>query len=127
MNKRNKHSGFLLTELIVALTVLVIILSCLAMALKIFRNINQYQLTRQRCISAAHAQLDCITVTGKEISDEDFKRLWPKMSVEIKQSDGIDQWQGLKLVKVKAAAQADNKVVSVEMARYFAPKGESGR
>ena len=125
MSKRNKHNGFLLTELIVALAVLVIILSCLAMALKIFRNINQYQLTRQRCISAAQAQLDCIAVTGKEISDEDFKRLWPKMSVEIKQSDGIDQWQGLKLIKVKAAAQVDNKMVSVEMARYFAPKGEN--
>jgi len=125
MNKRNKHNGFLLTELIVALTVLVIILSCLAMALKVFRNINQYQLTRQRCISAAQAQLDCIAVTGKEIDDEDFKRLWPKMSVEIKQSDGIDQWQGLKLVNVRATVKDINKDITVEMARYFAPKGES--
>ncbi|MCX5633720.1 MAG: type II secretion system protein [Phycisphaerae bacterium] len=125
MNKRNKHNGFLLTELIVALTVLVIILSCLAMALKVFRNINQYQLTRQRCISAAQAQLDCIAVTGKAIDDEDFKRLWPKMSIEIKQSDGIDQWQGLKLVNVRATVKDINKDITVELARYFAPKGES--
>jgi hypothetical protein len=124
MSKNIKHSGFLLTELITALAVLVVILSCMALALKVFRKVNQYQLARQRCVSAAQAQLDCIAVTGEPISEKDFKRLWPKMNVEIEQSDGIERWQGLKLIKVKATTKADNKRVSVELAGYFVSQGE---
>jgi prepilin-type N-terminal cleavage/methylation domain-containing protein len=123
MRKKIKHNGFLLTELMVAMAVLVVILSCMALSLKAFKKINNYQLTRQQCISAAQGQLDCIAVTGWPISDEDLKRLWPKMSVEIEQSDGIDRWQGLKLIKVRAIAKADNKDISVELARYIVPKG----
>jgi prepilin-type N-terminal cleavage/methylation domain-containing protein len=123
MSKGIKHNGFLLTELMVAMAVLVIILTCMAMMLKVFKNINQYQLARQQCISAAQAQLDCIAVTGEPISEENLKRLWPKMNIEVKRSDGIGQWEGLKLIKVSATAKADNKDVSVELARFLVPKG----
>ena len=123
MSKGIKHNGFLLTELMVAMAVLVIILACMAMMLKVFKNINQYQLARQQCISAAQAQLDCIAVTGEPISEENLKRLWPKMNIEVKRSDGIGQWEGLKLIKVSATAKADNKDVSVELARFLVPKG----
>jgi len=122
MSKEIKYSGFLMTELIVAMTVLIVILACIALSLRAFRKINNYQLTRQQCISAAQAQLDCIAASGRPIDEQDLKRLWPKISIEIKQSDGINQWQGLKLVKVKATAKADNKGVSIELTRYFAPE-----
>ena len=122
MNRGIRHNGFLLTESMVALAVLIVILSCMALTLKVFRKINQYQLARQQCISAAQAQLDCIAVTGSPIDNEIIKRLWPKVSIKIEQSDGKYQWQGLKLVKVKATAKADNKDVSVELARYLAPE-----
>ena len=124
MNRGIRHNGFLLTESMVALAVLLVILSCMALTLKVFRKINQYQLARQQCISAAQAQLDCIAVTGSPIDNEIIKRLWPKVSIKIEQSDGKYQWQGLKLVKVKATAKADNKDVSVELARYLAPERE---
>ena len=124
MSKGIKHNGFLLTELMVAMAVLVIILTCMAMMLKVFKNINQYHLARQQCISAAQAQLDCIAVTGEPISEKDFKRLWPKINFQIEQSNGAGQWQGMKLVKVNGTAKADNKDVSVELARYVVPKGK---
>ena len=119
---RKKYSGYLLTEMIVGLTVLITILACIAMVMKTFKDLNQYQLTRQRCISAAQGQLDSIAVTGKPISDEEIKRLWPKMKIEIEQTDGTGQWEGLELVKVKATSKDMRKEISVELARYFSPK-----
>ncbi len=127
MSKNTRHNGFLLIEMMVALAVLVVILSCMALTLKAFRKINKYQLVRQQCISASQAQLDCLEVTGRPISEDDLKRLWPKLSVKIEQSDGTGQWQGLKLIKVRAAAKADNKDVSVELARFFVPERKGWR
>lgn len=122
MRRKTEHSGFLLTELIVAMTVLVIILSCMAMMLKVFRDVNQYQLARQQCIAAAQAQLDCITVTHRPIKEEDVNRLWPKVSMVTEETDGKEQWQGLKLVKVRATAAVGSKEVIVELARYIKPQ-----
>jgi type II secretory pathway pseudopilin PulG len=127
MSKNTRHNGFLMTELMVAMIVLGIILLCLALSLRAFGQINNYQLTRQQCISAAQAELDSIAVTGRPLDEQDLKRLWPKMSVEIKQLDGVNQWQGLKLIKVKAAAKAGGKDVSIELAGYFAPAEEKRR
>jgi len=121
---RKRYNGFLLTEMIVTLTVLGIILTCMALAMKTFKDFNQYQLVRQRCIAAAQGQLDSIAVTGKPIGEEDIKRLWPKMKIEIEQTDGSGQWEGLKLIRVKATAKDMRKAISVELARYFAPRGE---
>jgi hypothetical protein len=120
MNKDAKYKGILLTELMVAMAVLVTVLACFAMSLKVFRSVNEYQLARQQCISGAQAQLDCIAVTGEPISEKDMQRLWPGMNVEIKQSDGSGQWQGLKLFKVRATAKAGHKNVTIELARYLA-------
>ena len=123
MAGKNIYKGYLLTELMVAMAVLVIILSCMAMMLKVFRDVNQYQLTRQQCIAAAQAQLDCIAVTGRPIIEEDLKRLWPEVNIITEQSDGKNQWQGLALVKVKATAKAGRKNVTVELARYITSQG----
>ncbi len=124
MSGKNKYNGYLITELMVALIVLGIILGCMALSMKVFKKLNSYQLIRQQCISAAQAQLDCIVVTGRPIDNEDFKSLWPKIDFQVEQSDGNGLWQGLKLIKVKTSAKADNKAVSVELARYFSPQGE---
>ena len=117
--KNKKYSGFLLTEIVVSLTILGILLACLALSLNGFRKFNHYQLVRQRCTAAAQAELDSIAVTGKLISDEDFKRLWPKLSVSIKESAGAGQWEGMKLVKVTTKANSFNKKVKVELCRYI--------
>ncbi len=120
MSDRNKkYRGFLLTEFVCSLVVLGIILGCLAISLNGFRKFNHYQLVRQRCISAVQAELDSIAVTGREISEEDFKRLWPRLSVSVEKTAGTGQWEGLELVSVKAKANSFNNNVEVELSRYI--------
>jgi type II secretory pathway pseudopilin PulG len=122
MNKNVKYNGFLLTEMVVSLAVLITILACMALGLKTFRELNRYQLARQRCIAAAQSQLDSIAATGRQISEEDSKRLWPTTAIEINKSDGTGRWEGLKLVRVKATSKEMRKDVIIELARYFMPE-----
>ncbi|GAJ03972.1 unnamed protein product, partial [marine sediment metagenome] len=77
--KNKKYGGFFITEIVVASAILAILLVGLALSLYGFAKFNRYQLVRQQCIAAVQAELDSITITGKPIPDEDFKRLWPKL------------------------------------------------
>lgn len=117
--KYKKYRGFLLTEITVAMIVLGILLVGLALSLNGFAKFNRYQLVRQQCIAAAQAELDSMTATGNAIPDEDLKRLWPKLSVSIKNSIGTGQWQGLKLIEVTASGMAFSKEVRVQLSRYL--------
>jgi uncharacterized protein involved in outer membrane biogenesis len=116
--KNKKYGGFFITEIVVALSILAILLVGLALSLYGFAKFNRYQLIRQQCIAAAQAELDSITTTGKPIPDEDFKRLWPKLGVNIKRSAGIGQWQAMTLVEVTTNGMSYNKTVKVKLARY---------
>jgi type II secretory pathway pseudopilin PulG len=116
--KNEKRGGFMLTEMMVAATILGILLVVLALSLNGFAKFNRYQLVRQQCIAAAQAELDSITATGKPIRDEDFERLWPKLTISIKSSPGTGQWQGLKLIEVTANGKSYRKEVKVQLARY---------
>ena len=117
--KNKKYGGFFITEIVVALSILAILLVGLALSLYGFAKFNRYQLVRQQCIAAAQAELDSITTTGKPIPDEDFKRLWPKLGVNIKRSVGTGQWQAMTLVEVTATGKSFNKEVKVQLARYI--------
>jgi len=117
--KNKKYGGFFITEIVVALSILAILLVGLALSLYGFAKFNRYQLVRQQCIAAAQAELDSITITGKPIPDEDFKRLWPKLGVDIKRSVGTGQWQAMTLVEVTANGKSFNKEVKVQLARYI--------
>ena len=64
------------------------------------------------------AELDSITTTGKPIPDEDLKRLWPKLDINIKSSAGTGQWQGMSLIEVTANGMSYSKEVKVTLARY---------
>ena len=116
--KNKKYRGFLLTEVIVAAGVLGTIMVALALSMYGFAKFNRYQLVRQQCTAAAQAELDSITTTGSPIPDEDFKRLWPRLDVNIKSSAAAGQWQGLSLVEVTANGMSYNKEVKVRLARY---------
>ena len=116
--KNKKYGGFFITEIVVASAILAILLVGLALSLYGFAKFNRYQLVRQQCIAAAQAELDSITITGKPIPDEDFKRLWPKLGVNIKSSAGTGQWQAMTLVEVTANGMSFSKEVKVQLARY---------
>jgi len=120
MSSRNaKHRGFLLTELIVAMSVVGMLLAGLLFSLNGFAKFNRYQLVRQQCIAAAQAQLDSIAVTGRPIPDEDSSRLWPGLSVAIKQTPGEGQWDGTRRVEVTASGKVARKEVSIRLSRYI--------
>ena len=117
--KNKKYKGVFFIELLVGLTVLGLLLICLATALYGYAKFNLYQMVRQECIAAGQAQLDSITATGNPVSEDDLKRLWPKIDVTIEQSDGSGQWAGLKLVRAKTKGMSFNTPVNVELSRYI--------
>jgi len=117
-NKKN-NDGFLVAEMTVALTVLGAVLVGFALSLHTFAKFNRYQLERQRCIAAAQAQLDSITATGKPIPAEDFERLWPRLTVSIKNSAGTGQWEGIQLVEVTTKGKSFRNEVNVRLSRYI--------
>jgi type II secretory pathway pseudopilin PulG len=116
---KRRFAGFLLVEIIVSLTVLAILLAGVAFSLNGMAKFNRYQLVRQQCIAAAQAQLDSLTATARSISEEDFSRLWPGLKVSIKETEGTDQWQGLKLVEVTTSGKSFRNQVQIRLARYI--------
>ena len=119
-----RYKGFLLTEIIVSLTVLSILLVGLAVSLGGFRRFNRYQLIRQRCTAAAQAQIDSITVTGRSIPKENFERLWPGLDVLVEDSAGPGQWQGTRLLQVTVKSKGKGRLVTVGLCRYIGAKQE---
>ncbi len=121
---KNKSGGFTIAEVLVALVVLGMVVSGLALSLRTFAKLNRWQWMRQHCIAAAQAQLDSIAVTGEAIREEDFRRLWPNLTVSIKESAGAGQWEGMKLVQVTANGRTFGKEVKVQLCRYFLDERE---
>ncbi|OHB54404.1 MAG: hypothetical protein A2173_06620 [Planctomycetes bacterium RBG_13_44_8b] len=117
--KKKICDGFLLAEMIVALTVTGILLVGFTLSLHAFATFNSYQLVRQRCIAAAQAQLDSIAATGQAVADEDFQRLWPKLNVSIKKSAGTGQWESMELVEVTTKGKSFRNEVKVQLSRYI--------
>ena len=117
-HKKRRSGGFLLAEIIVALTVMAMLLAGLAFSMNGMAKFNRYQLVRQQCIAAAQAELDSLTATGKSIPDEDFHRIWPQLSVSVKKSAGTGQWQAMNLVEVTASGNSFHKNVEIQLSRY---------
>ena len=117
--KNRRYEGFLLTELVVSMTILGIVVAGLALSLHGFAKFNRYQLVRQQCVAAAQAELESMAATGGPIPDEDFDRLWSNLSVSIKKSPGIDQWSAMELVEVTAVGKSFRKEVKIQLSRYF--------
>jgi len=117
--KKNDIKGILLTELVVAFSVLGVLIGCLALGLYGYAKFNLFQQVKLQCISAAQAQLDSISATGQAVSKDDFERLWPKIDVTLEQSEGTGQWSRMKLVRAKTKGMSFNTPVNVELSRYI--------
>ena len=119
-SKKRKYEGFVLAELIMSMAVLGFLLVVIAISLGGYKRFADYQLTKQRCTSAAQAELESIAATGKKIDQEEFSRLWPAMQVTVEESVGKGQWENLKLVKVTTSVKNSNRGVKVQLAIYLA-------
>lgn len=129
MKKRNRkktilQKGFLLTELIVAMTVLAMILAGTAASLHSFKQFSQCQWLRQQCIAAAQAQLDSLATKQQPLSGADLKRLWPRVTLTTQFSEGRGQWQGLEHLEVTAQGRSGRHVATVRLSRYVSPIAE---
>ena len=117
--KNKKYEGFLLTEIVVSMTILGILVAGLALSLHGFAKFNRYQLVRQQCIAAGQAELESMAATGGRIPDEDIARLWPNLTVSIEKSPGTGQWLEMELVEVTAVGKSFRKEVKIQLSRYF--------
>ena len=121
MCKRRKTNGWAATEVVVSIGILALLFSVLASSMSIARKFNKLQLVRQQCLAAGQAQLDSIAATGEAISKGDIERLWPGIKVDIIQSPGSGQWDGMRLIKVTTVGRSVNRAkdVKVELCRYY--------
>ena len=117
--ENRRHEGFLLTEIVVSMTILGILVAALALSLHGFAKFNRYQLVRQQCTAAAQAELESMAATGAPVTDEDFDRLWSDLDVSIKKSPGTGQWSAMELVEVTTVGRSFDREVKIQLSRYF--------
>jgi hypothetical protein len=110
-----RQQGFIMADFLTATALLGLIITVLTVATSSFSKFNEYQWARQRCLSAAAAQLEGITATGSPIEVPELERLWPGVTVSVDRSPGRGSWAGLELVQVTAAAQQ----AKVRLQRYL--------
>ena len=119
MRKRNNQPGWMLIELTVVIAILGVLAATLAASMSSYAKLNKMYLLKQQCISACRAQLDSISVTGKPVSKEDIKRLWPGLETVISYRSGTGKWKGLELVQVTATAKNKPSKVKLHQSRYL--------
>jgi type II secretory pathway pseudopilin PulG len=115
---RTRCGGFLWAELAVAMTLLGVVLTGLAVSLHGFSLVNNCQWARQRCTAAAQAQIDSLVATGRPIEEQELRRLWPRVEVRVDPSPGAGPWDGLGLLQVTATTRAGPRKITVHLARY---------
>ena len=116
-----KKQGFTIAEMVISVMLIGIILFIMTKVLYEFGQFNRNMITKQRCISAAQAQLDSISATGRLLESNDIQRLWPDIEVAINKTQGTSQWQSLILIEATATGHIREKSVQVTLSRYFNP------
>lgn len=115
------RGGWIMAEMVLSITLLVMLLAGLLLTQEATRKSNAFQLTRQRCIVAAQAQIDSLSATGRPMAPADSARLWPGIHTALAWSDGQGQWQGLRRLTVQASGKVEGNVINVELSRYLEP------
>ena len=116
---KRKNNGWITIEVIIAISLLTLLFTAIAVTIKTTARFNKIQLTTQQCLAAGRAQIDSIAATGKRIDTEDFRRLWPGLDVTIDQTPGTGDWQGLTLLEVTTSCKDSPKPVKVQLCRYL--------
>jgi len=122
--RRIGRAGYLLTEIVIALGVLGVLLSCMAQFHHSTAKYEKFLRVRRQCVAAGQAQLDSLAATGRAIDAEQVERLWPGVACTVGRREGEGQWGGLTLVTVEASASVNHRDVSLSQSRYLAPREE---
>ena len=119
-----RPGGFILAELLISIVILAGVIAGFGETMNAVGKINHYQLARQRCLSAAEAQLDSIAATGLAIPAADVQRLWPGTKTTVTRQPGKGEWAGLELAEAGASMTALGQPVSVTLKRYIHAEGK---
>lgn len=119
IKKNHQNSGWIFTETIVALAVILLLVTALLTSLREFGRFNHYQLVRHRCVNAAQAQLDSLAATGSALTTDQNQKLWPNIDITINKTPGSGPWQGLTLITAHANSTAIGKNIEIELSKFL--------
>ena len=117
--KHTKQSGWLTTEMVIAIGIMATLISAMAVVGNTFKKVNDTRWMRHTVLAAGQAQMDAIVVTGKPIDKDTFRRLWPKVQCTVDVSQGTGQWQGLQKIQLDLSAKCRERTVKTSMVRYI--------
>lgn len=121
-----RRGGWFAVEAAVALTLVVMLMLAVTAVQNSAAQANHQQMVARRCVAAAQAALDSIAATGRALSEDDLKRLWPKIRVRVSRSPGRGEWAGLTLLAAVAAGESHGRQVEVDLRRYILPPAAGG-
>jgi hypothetical protein len=119
MNNNRKYRGILTIEVITSLFLTITLTAVLLAAMEFYGAVNRTQLARQRCLSAAQAQLDSIMVQKIPLSQQDIQHLWPGVVCVVEKQPGQEPWKGLDLYTATTTIKIRKQEISVRMNRYI--------
>ncbi len=125
MNKRKQKSlAFLLVEATVALGILAVMLGVFASLMSSGFRANKQVYARQKCILAALAQLDSLSVTGKPLNADQVEQLWPGVTISVSIESGAGTYAGYNCHKAVARITEAGKEHSSSQMRYIPASAE---
>ncbi len=122
--RTRRGRGWVAAEALVATVLLTMIMLGVSATINAAGRVNRLHLLRQQCTAAGLAQLESLSATGEVLTDEQFRRLWPKLTCRIERTAGEGDWAGLVLCKAVVSGKARELAVTVTLARYL-PAGEA--
>lgn len=125
--KQKNNRGYLLIEVVAALTVLGIMLGVFSQLLSSSSNASKRLIARQKCIAAALAQLDSLDYTGQMLSAEQIDLLWPNVQVELEQSVDTEPYRGFVKYTATARLTLGSNEISSRQVRYMPGNSDTGR
>jgi type II secretory pathway pseudopilin PulG len=118
-----RNGGWIMVEMMVSVGLLAMLIWTVTEIQADAARVNHQNFAKQHCLAAAEAALDWVAATGRDMPQQDARRLWPKVALETERREGEGQWTGLELVKVVAIGQSKGREIRVELARYVAKRG----
>ena len=113
----------MLTELTIAIGLLVGLGICATTFLHRSGQLNGHLHGQMRCLAAAEAQLDSLATRREPLAVGVVERFWPGVAVTVDQEPGRGDWAGLTRLHVEATTTVNGRDVAVQLARYVPPTG----
>ena len=119
MYAKRRQRGWLMIEVVVTVSILVLLGGAMTAVLLSAGNGNRMLWARQQAATAVEAQLDCLTQSGAALPAGEFERLWPDLACTIDSVGGEGPTAGLERVAVTVTGRVKTKTIAVTGQRYI--------